>query len=320
MTHHMSQQALSMVLDCANALMDGKPMAPADAAIYGALVRMALDEIRERRADDVLVANAARTERNHLMEIQRLDSELAKSRANEEAIARKSLDDHFEYKRRRNEQFAAYDELLARLKGAEAANAAATEQLVEHSELNGHIERVEECRDYLVHEITDNGDSSGRLQDFVESLHIVVDQLDLQRRQRNWYEVAHTISRQKQIKLAVDRALERARIAAKSYTALVDDLGALADDSDSRMMALAGPIGEAQANLWIALGLDLDEEYARLQADIESRCAVCGWTLADTIESGCVRGNCSYRPRPTKLYAPERAVREHIATAQKEEG
>lgn len=51
MTHHMSQQALSMVLDCANALMDGKPMAPADAAIYGALVRMALDEIRERRAD-----------------------------------------------------------------------------------------------------------------------------------------------------------------------------------------------------------------------------------------------------------------------------
>lgn len=44
-----------------------------------------------------------------------------------------------------------------------------------------------------------------------------------------------------------------------------------------------------------------------------NRCAVCGWALDSSLpvgshtRSGCVRGNCSLRPRPAKLYAPERA-------------
>jgi hypothetical protein len=70
--------------------------------------------------------------------------------------------------------------------------------------------------------------------------------------------------------------------------------------------------------------------------DDESRCAVCGWPLArdriagvdvpssathhgspkfgtrvpPTPADGCIRGNCSMRPRPDRLYAPERAARE----------
>ena len=44
--------------------------------------------------------------------------------------------------------------------------------------------------------------------------------------------------------------------------------------------------------------------------DDASRCAVCGWPLAETAEEGCIRGCCSYRPRPSSLYAPERAKRE----------
>jgi hypothetical protein len=40
------------------------------------------------------------------------------------------------------------------------------------------------------------------------------------------------------------------------------------------------------------------------------RCAVCGWPLAETANDGCVRGNCSMRPRPKMLYDTERAVRE----------
>lgn len=44
--------------------------------------------------------------------------------------------------------------------------------------------------------------------------------------------------------------------------------------------------------------------------DDESRCACCAWPLAATLEEGCVRGNCSQRPLPTKFYAPERHLRE----------
>lgn len=47
-----------------------------------------------------------------------------------------------------------------------------------------------------------------------------------------------------------------------------------------------------------------------LHVDDESRCAVCGWPLKERVEDGCTRGNCSHRPRPERLYAPERAARE----------
>lgn len=31
-----------------------------------------------------------------------------------------------------------------------------------------------------------------------------------------------------------------------------------------------------------------------------NRCRVCGWTLADSADEGCVEGNCSERPTPTR--------------------
>lgn len=106
------------------------------------------------------------------------------------------------------------------------------------------------------------------------------------------------------------RDREAAREAAQRPIAHVDNLGAFADDSDPRVMAVAGPLGEAQCDLYAALGLNLDAEAKRQREDIESRCAVCGRTLAATVAEGCVRGNCSLRPRPANLYAPERAARE----------
>ena len=48
-------------------------------------------------------------------------------------------------------------------------------------------------------------------------------------------------------------------------------------------------------------------------ADDESRCAVCAWPLEDPAMNGCHRGDCSMRPRPKTLYAPDRAKREHDA-------
>lgn len=118
--------------------------------------------------------------------------------------------------------------------------------------------------------------------------------------------------------VARDVELEHLRAAARRFVALVDDLGAFVNDNDPRVMAIAGPLGAAQADLWAALGLDLDQEHARLQADIASRCAVCGWPLAEKPESGCVRGNCSHRPRPEHLYAPDRAEREAAEAAQRD--
>lgn len=46
-------------------------------------------------------------------------------------------------------------------------------------------------------------------------------------------------------------------------------------------------------------------------ADDPNRCAVCGWTLAAKMEEGCMRGNCSLRPLPWRLYAPMRAQAEY---------
>jgi len=41
-----------------------------------------------------------------------------------------------------------------------------------------------------------------------------------------------------------------------------------------------------------------------------NRCAVCGWPLAALMDKGCVRGNCSMRPRPERLYDSKRAQAE----------
>lgn len=41
------------------------------------------------------------------------------------------------------------------------------------------------------------------------------------------------------------------------------------------------------------------------------RCAVCGWPLAESADKGCVRGNCSMRPIPDRIYDPVRANTEY---------
>lgn len=53
------------------------------------------------------------------------------------------------------------------------------------------------------------------------------------------------------------------------------------------------------------------DDHRRLVEDDDTRCAVCGWTLAERPEQGCVRGNCSQRPLPDRFYAPTRARLEY---------
>lgn len=55
-----------------------------------------------------------------------------------------------------------------------------------------------------------------------------------------------------------------------------------------------------------------NHEVAKL-VDDESRCAVCQWPIAESVKDGCIRGSCSQRPRPERLYAPARAAAELAA-------
>lgn len=50
----------------------------------------------------------------------------------------------------------------------------------------------------------------------------------------------------------------------------------------------------------------------RMMAELceSTRCAVCGFTLSAERDGGCVRGDCSMRPRPAVLFDPDRAARE----------
>ena len=51
---------------------------------------------------------------------------------------------------------------------------------------------------------------------------------------------------------------------------------------------------------------------AALVVDDLTRCALCGWPLAESVDKGCVRGNCSMRPLPNgALYSRERARAEY---------
>lgn len=45
--------------------------------------------------------------------------------------------------------------------------------------------------------------------------------------------------------------------------------------------------------------------------DDERRCAICGWPLESSIDLGCIRGNCSHRPFPERMYSPARAQKEY---------
>lgn len=86
-----------------------------------------------------------------------------------------------------------------------AGNAAVERDRVEHVELNGHIDIAQQCVDWLASDLAVHGDQSGRLRDFVESLRIVIDQLDKQRRACNWYEASTRAGKDKLIESAVAR-------------------------------------------------------------------------------------------------------------------
>lgn len=70
--------------------------------------------------------------------------------------------------------------------------------------------------------------------------------------------------------------------------------------------------GELRAAVDAARGMEDGGDSAPPRVDDKSRCAVCGWPLEQEVRRGCVRGNCSQRPRPTNLYAPERAAGESV--------
>jgi L-alanine-DL-glutamate epimerase-like enolase superfamily enzyme len=53
----------------------------------------------------------------------------------------------------------------------------------------------------------DSGDPSGKLNDFIRSLSIVVDQFDKQRRRANWHEAGYKAGKQKVVDYAVEKAL-----------------------------------------------------------------------------------------------------------------
>lgn len=53
------------------------------------------------------------------------------------------------------------------------------------AELNGHLDRVEECLDWVNAEIMEGGDTSGRLRDFVVSMQFLIDALTTARTERD---------------------------------------------------------------------------------------------------------------------------------------
>ena len=82
-------------------------------------------------------------------------------------------------------------------------------------------------------------------------------------------------------------------------------------ESDPRIPnATGGMVTKRDLRDLVACFLD---EPATKAKDDANRCAVCGWPLAEDVVDGCVRGNCSQRQRPERLYAPERAEDEHYA-------
>lgn len=168
-----------------------------------------------------------------------------------------------------DEARAEVAELRSRLAGAEAANAADTERLTEHSELSGHIDTVEQCRDWIEHEhIMEGGDTSGRLRDFVESLRIVVDQLDKQRRSRNWYESAYSAGKQK----LIEHALSKVCCSGEPHTCDQEAIAAAESKTDRLILELTRlrPVYEAavawRAAIETACAMDIPGEFSRMRA------------------------------------------------------
>lgn len=87
----------------------------------------------------------------------------------------------------------------------DAAQAAIVSECVGHVELNGHIDTAEELRDWLSSEAFD-GETGGKLADYIHALGIVIEQFDKQRRRANWHEAGYKAGKQKVVDYAVEKA------------------------------------------------------------------------------------------------------------------
>ncbi len=177
------------------------------------------------------------------------DIDIAQERAESERLSQYHFDEFVRYKEARNEQHERFDVLHAQFT---AAQATLTAECVEHAELNGHIDIAEQCRDWLAMREDDAG---GKIDDFVESLGIVIRQLDRQRRRANWFEAAHEAGKEKLVECRLVKALGPAREAAHELARAVTALGLAAPDTPE-VLATANPIADAEFKLWKALGID----------------------------------------------------------------
>jgi hypothetical protein len=98
--------------------------------------------------------------------------------------------------------------------------------------------------------------------------------------------------------------LERALAAAERGSNWIGSTHIRVDDAEHKRVS-----DEIQA-IVDAVRTDVARFGGPMTTDDDSRCAVCGWPLVMSLEDGCIRGNCSMRPRPERLYAPERAKKE----------
>jgi len=142
-----------------------------------------------------------------------------------------------------------------------------------------------------------------------------------------YYGIAGLIARLQQVEAERDEAVQAQKTLARQ-------LDRRASGQDDLTRALEARIAELEAAIQWALGgpgstfgRDMPEDAPRYWwrkelrrranlsppsggTDDITRCAWCGWPLRERFEDGCVRGNCSQRPLPTRLYAPVRAERE----------
>lgn len=198
--------------------------------------------------------------------------EVERLRKESDDLSRYHLEEFARYKQARNEQHERYDVLHAQFAAAQATLA---QKCVEHVELNGHIDLVEQCRDWLAMREDDAG---GRIQEFVDSLGIVIAQLDRQRRRANWYEAAHEAGKEKLIESRLAKAIAPAREAAHALANAVTALGLAAPDTPE-VLATADPIADAEFKLWKALGID--EEHPAVTESRRATLNTKGPTSAD---------------------------------------
>lgn len=89
---------------------------------------------------------------------------------------------------------------------------------------------------------------------------------------------------------------------------IIEEMTAPFTELNPRLELFATKTRPGWESVGFELGSDVYEFRTHLKSLVENdRCAICGWPLADTQEKGCLRGDCSHRPRPDIIYDPYRA-------------